>query len=281
MVTKRRSRLNSVLLAGLSFLFSAPPVAFPQENSLYYNKGGELTQPNATKDWNGPAGAVAEAIADGRYGYAIAVATSALNRRPADPAAARLHRLRGDAYFANGDVEKAQLDYRRAINFTPKKNWDYTIRGHAHERLRNYAAAAADYNKAVELAPEDEEILNVLAWFRATCPEGPFRNGREAVRLATKACELSRWRNGDILDTLAAAEAEAGNFDAAAQRQEQAMKRSAQEDWKEMQERLALYRSRRPYRDTRIGRRQAAAGKIYDRVLRVGPLIAAARRCRR
>ena len=73
-------------------------------------------------------------------------------------------------------------------------------------------AASIDYEVATLLAPEDPQAINSLAWFLATCPDDGSRNGRHAVELAKKACELSEWNSWSILDTYAAALAETGQF---------------------------------------------------------------------
>ena len=49
----------------------------------------------------------------------------------------------------------------------------------------------------------------------AACPEAKYRDGRKAVESATRACELTEWKRSEFLDTLAAAYAESGDFDAA------------------------------------------------------------------
>jgi tetratricopeptide (TPR) repeat protein len=66
-------------------------------------------------------------------------------------------------------------------------------------------------------------FLNELAWFQATYPSAAIRNGAEAVENATKACELSGWNNVNFMDTLAAAYAESGDFDAAVRQEKQAL----------------------------------------------------------
>ena len=45
-----------------------------------------------------------------------------------------------------------------------------------------------------------------------TCPKSEIRNGTEAIRLATQACQITKRQNTEMLDTLAAAYAEAGQF---------------------------------------------------------------------
>lgn len=66
-------------------------------------------------------------------------------------------------------------------------------------------------------------VLNGLASLRATCPDEKHRNGQQAVEYATKACELTAWKNGGWIDSLAAAYAEAGDFDKAVEWQQKGM----------------------------------------------------------
>jgi Flp pilus assembly protein TadD len=67
----------------------------------------------------------------------------------------------------------------------------------------------------VRLNPDCVEALNNLAWALATSPRAEIRDGPRAVSLARHACELTQFRKTLFLGTLAAAQAEAGNFDAA------------------------------------------------------------------
>lgn len=75
----------------------------------------------------------------------------------------------------------------------------------------NDREAARWYLKAAEnLLPEG---MNALAWLLATSPDPEVRNGPEAVRWARTAVE--REPTATRIDTLAAAYAEAGDFDKA------------------------------------------------------------------
>jgi serine/threonine-protein kinase len=58
----------------------------------------------------------------------------------------------------------------------------------------------------------DPVVLNHLAWILTTAAKPELRNGEEAVRLATKAVELTDSRRPLFIGTLAAACAQAGQF---------------------------------------------------------------------
>ena len=60
--------------------------------------------------------------------------------------------------------------------------------------------------------PSDTNLLNDTAWILATNPNASVRDGAEAVELAQRAVKLSGGQEPAILDTLAAAYAEAGRF---------------------------------------------------------------------
>ena len=90
---------------------------------------------------------------------------------------------------------------------------------------------------------------SALAWLLATCKKSEFRDGQKAVELARKACELSNWNDYHILDTLAAACAEAGKFDEAAKWAKKALAdpKATTAERKFTQRRLELYEERKPY----------------------------------
>ena len=89
---------------------------------------------------------------------------------------------------------------------------------------------------------------NYLAWLRATCPDEKCRNGQQAVEYATKACEMAQWKDEEYLDTLAAASAEAGDFDKAVEWQKKGMDLAPTSKKADFESRLKLYQEKKPYR---------------------------------
>jgi hypothetical protein len=113
------------------------------------------------------------------------------------------------------------------------------------------AAAASNYASAKQMAPTDAVILGAIAWFKATCPDGSFRNGKEAIQESMKACEITRWKNGDHLDTLAVAYAETGDFGKATKYATQALNAKGLPDGtrKKIQKHLRLFQQQKPWRE--------------------------------
>ena len=98
--------------------------------------------------------------------------------------------------------------------------------------------------------PDDASLHNIKAWLLATCPDDELRDGTLAIEHANRACELSKWMNVAFVDTLAAAHAEAGDFEAAIEHQQSAVDMAPTEMLGQgIKERLALYKSGQPYHE--------------------------------
>ena len=100
----------------------------------------------------------------------------------------------------------------------------------------------------IRIDPNFSRAYNNLAWLLATCPDAKFRDGKRAVELATKACELTKWKVALDIGTLAAAHAEAGDFEAAVQWQTKANGLyGAGKDREKGEARLKLYQQKKRY----------------------------------
>jgi Flp pilus assembly protein TadD len=72
--------------------------------------------------------------------------------------------------------------------------------------------AISEYEQALNIAPEDSVTLNNLAWILATSSDVSVRDGTRAVTLAVKAVQGSEGKDPNFARTLAAAQAETGQF---------------------------------------------------------------------
>jgi len=107
-----------------------------------------------------------------------------------------------------------------------------------------------ELNYLISLHPRPVTLARALsdrAWFRATCPDSSFRNGQQAVKDAKAACSIMQWKDEDMIDTLAAAYAETGDFDSAVRYAAQALavKGISPEDAKVFREHLAWFQQRK------------------------------------
>ncbi len=120
-------------------------------------------------------------------------------------------------------------------------------------RLSRIEEAIAHNQDALNLRPDWPEALNSLAWLLATTGKSDLRNPKLAVSLAERARELADYKMPLVLDTLAAAYAEAGRFEEAAKLATQAAelaKNSNQEkEAQEMLERAKLYQAGKAFHE--------------------------------
>ena len=185
-----------------------------------------------------------------KHDQAIAVLSQVVQQNPADPVA---HYTLGSVFSQKGDLSRASEHYRRALDLKPAYA---EARFHLASLLAQQGdvpGAIEEYRQGLRWQPDDPEALNNLAWIRAANANAALRNGNEAVQLARRACELTRYQNPMLAGTLAAAYAEAGRFDEAVATAQKARDQALASDRKELadrnQELLELYRSRQAYHE--------------------------------
>jgi tetratricopeptide (TPR) repeat protein len=155
---------------------------------------------------------------------------------------------RGDSRDELGAFDRAIADYNAALALDPGNSGAYNNRGYARESLGQYALALDDYARAIELDSEDPLPILNRAWLLAGCPDEAIRNAPEALRAAEQARELLGDKDPDALEALAAAHAEAGDFEAALARQSEALRWAPSDQRPEIADRLKLYQARKPFR---------------------------------
>ncbi len=201
-----------------------------------------------------------------------------------DPKQARVYFNLGFALSKKGNINQAIEQYLKAVQLKPDyyqahtnlamllagrgqtedaiKYWMQSLKVNPEQATAHYqlgmalvkqdiAEAVEHLKESVRLKPNQPDVLNDLAWILATYRDGGVRNPNEAVRFAEDACALTGYKDIEMLDTLAAAYAAAGQFDDAAATAQKAVDlalSSGREEKAEIiRKRLDLYKAGQPY----------------------------------
>jgi len=156
----------------------------------------------------------------GRHDQAMVDYDDAIRLEPNNPA---LYVARGNEWRRHLKLDLAVAEYDRAIQLDPNYINAYLCRALIAKQRRDFDQAVAELSEIARKAPDNAEAHRLLARILATCDKGGVRDGDRAVREASRACELTAWRDPDCLDTLAAAYAEVGDYPAAVRWQTQAI----------------------------------------------------------
>lgn len=161
--------------------------------------------------------------------------------------------VRAQIYSHQGKYDLALKDCNEALHQDRSVVEAALLRANINARRGKHAEALKEYDYLVSLHPRNVTLARVMsdrAWFRATCPNASFRNGQQAVKDAKAACSIMTWKDEQIIDTLAAAYAETGDFNSAIQYVSQAlaMKGISPDNTKLFQQHLALFQQRKAIR---------------------------------
>jgi tetratricopeptide (TPR) repeat protein len=149
-----------------------------------------------------------------------------------------------------GRLDEAIEQYDAARRLAPENLRVLREYGETLYAARRYAEAAAMFREGLGLDPEDPDLKLALAWVLATSPDASVRDGIEALRLAESA--LRRRNDPEATDIYAAALAEVGRFDEAAETAKRAAASAAARQQtalaEEIRRRKASYESGHPFR---------------------------------
>jgi tetratricopeptide (TPR) repeat protein len=155
----------------------------------------------------------------------------------------------GLLYGMKKEIDESVATFNKAIEVAPKNADLYQNRADVLLSAGRQAEALKDYNKTLELAPDQTRVLNNLAWLLATSPHDELRDGSRALDMATKACELTQYKEAHIVSTLAAAYAEMGNFDKAIEWSKKAIELSSDKLAGQLTKELDSYEAKQPWRE--------------------------------
>ena len=196
----------------------------------------------------------------GRLSEAVAHYNEALKLRP-DYLEARNNLAR--ALAEQGNLEEAIEHWQEMVRINPDNSMLYSNLGTAYRRLGKFDRAIICWERALRLKPDYVSVLNKLAWLLATCENPDYRAPARAVELAERGCKLIGYNEPRLLDTLAAAYAEAGRFDEAVGTAERALELARLAGERKLaadiSKRLELYRQGQAYHESN-NRKTAADG---------------------
>ena len=161
--------------------------------------------------------------------------------------------VRAQIYSREGKYELALKDCNEALRQDRSVVEAALLRANINAHLGKYTEALKEFNSLVALHPRAVTLARVLsdrAWFCATCPNASLRNGQQAVKDAKAACSIMIWKDEHMIDTLAVAYAEVGDFNSAVQYVSQALtvKGISPNSTKLFQKHLALFQQQKPIR---------------------------------
>ena len=155
--------------------------------------------------------------------------------------------------YQDGKTAEAIVHYAESLRIKHNQPKIHNVLAELLLMQGNIEEAIGHWKEALNFQPDLSKALNNLAWIMAAHEDDKFRNAQQALRYAQKACELTEFKDPDLLDTLSAAYAAVGNFDEAIKTAERALKlymdSGLEKKADDMQNRLALFREGRPYRE--------------------------------
>ena len=191
----------------------------------------------------------------GQLDQAISSFTKAIK---INPTLAQAYLLRGITYGMKDQFDQAISDFTKALYINPRDWQVYSVRGLTYAKKGHADQAISDFTEAIEINPRYASAYSNFSWLMSTCRDQKYRNAPLAVAFAKKAIELEPESQKYFLDTLAAAYAEAGNFQAAITTQQKAISLIQEEvdqgflreyTLREYGQHLESYQAHKPYRE--------------------------------
>ncbi|MBX3411845.1 MAG: hypothetical protein KF708_03940 [Pirellulales bacterium] len=118
----------------------------------------------------------------------------------------------GEHARSAGDFQVAEEHYRAGIALVPQFPNPRFALAIVLEAQQRPLEAVESYRAAYELDPRRVDIGQRLAWLLATHPDAEVREGAEALEVAQALCAATQQSDPRLLDALAAALAETGDY---------------------------------------------------------------------
>ncbi|MBI5187376.1 MAG: tetratricopeptide repeat protein [Nitrospinae bacterium] len=174
----------------------------------------------------------------------------ALEINPGLPAACNFV---GRVLMDSGKLDEAGEYIKEALRLLPGYPEAHLNMGMVLSAQGKTAESIREYEEALRLKKSWPEVENNLAWILATAKDKNLRDGKKAVLLAESANAALGGKNVEVLNTLAAAYAEAGRFEealrAASTACELALGSGKENLAKDIKKRIELYKAGSAYQE--------------------------------
>jgi len=173
--------------------------------------------------------------------------------------------LLGNALLQKNRVDEAAAVLAQAVSLRPDDSFVRHNLGAALLQKGDVAGAIQQFEISLKLGLNAPDAVNDLAWLLATCPDATLRNGRLALQLATQTVQATGGREPMCLATLAAAQAELGQFSNAVETVQSALRAAGKDSdpslTADLGGQLEIYRAGKPYREDPRNPGAVAPGK--------------------
>ena len=148
-------------------------------------------------------------LAQGKADEAVREYRKYLQIKPDDPDV--LNSL-GIILFQQGKTDEAFKCFTDTLRLDPNRPQAHYYIGQILAQRGKIDDAIAHLEDALRFEPNWVKPMNDLAWYLAASEKAKAHNPDRAIKLARQACEITNYTKYELLDTLAAAYASAGNF---------------------------------------------------------------------
>lgn len=154
--------------------------------------------------------------------------------------------------IAQNRLKAAKIIAENFVKRKPDSHVGYGLLARIAVYSGDNPGACIYFSKVLEYDPGNTDAMNNAAWFLATLEGTELYSPEKAIAMAQKACELTDYKQPELMDTLGVAYAALGNFKKAIELAEEALLLADAYGQKarvvEIQEHLKSYRVNQPYR---------------------------------